>query len=362
MTGPPAPVAEVRTAVRRWLHAAVAADRLRPGDPPVTVACSGGADSLALAAATTFEAPRLGIGVAGVTVDHGLQAGSAERAEAVARQLTELGCDPVAVRRVQVGRNGGPEAAARTARYAALRSARPAGGWVLLGHTLDDQAETVLLGLGRGSGPRSLAGMRPVDRPWGRPLLGVRRHTTRAACAALGLPIWDDPHNADPRYTRVRLRSELLPLLDDVLAGGTAEALARSADLIRADVEALDEYAERALTELTEPTAELAETAEPNSIDAAALAALPTAVRRRVLRSWLADRGTGALTAAHLNAVDALVTDWRGQGPVDLPRGIRAVRRHGRLTTAVSGTVGRADPPRRAPDPLTTARPRSDQR
>ena len=227
-------MAAVRLAVRRLLA------ETRPAG--VLVACSGGADSVALAAATAFEAPRLGLPAGLVTVDHGLQAGSAGRAAAVAELGRRLGLDPVLVCPAEVGTAGGPEAAARTARYAALDAARGDRA-VLLGHTLDDQAETVLLGLGRGSGPRSVAGMRPVDGPWLRPLLGVRREQTRAACAAAELPVWDDPHNADPRFTRARLRAEVLPLLEDVLAGGAAEALARTAELLRDDLDALDELA-----------------------------------------------------------------------------------------------------------------------
>ena len=116
---------------------------------------------------------------------------------------------------------------------------------MLLAHTLDDQAETVLLGLGRGSGPRSIAGMRPCDPPWFRPLLAERRSVTHAVCAELGLPAWDDPHNHDRRFTRVRLRSEVLPLLEDVLDGGVAEALARTAAALREDTDALDGLADR---------------------------------------------------------------------------------------------------------------------
>ena len=145
---------------------------------------------------------------------------------------------------VEVGTAGGPEAAARTARYAALEAAR-GDAPVLLAHTLDDQAETVLLGLGRGSGARSIAGMRPYDPPWYRPLLGVRRSLTHAACAELGLTPWHDPHNADRRFTRVRLRTEVLPLLEDVLGGGVAEALARTATALREDTDALDDLADR---------------------------------------------------------------------------------------------------------------------
>jgi tRNA(Ile)-lysidine synthase len=177
-------------------------------------------------------------------VDHGLQDGSAGVAAGVAARLSAMGAR-VRVHRIEVRGPGGTEAAARTARYAALRAARPhPAAPVLLGHTLDDQAETVLLGLGRGSGARSMAGMRAWDEPWLRPLLDVRRTATRAACAAQDLPVWDDPHNADTRFTRVRLRHEVLPLLEDVLAGGVAGALARTATQLREDDEALTAVAD----------------------------------------------------------------------------------------------------------------------
>src|SRR6266568_4571332 len=234
--GPHPAVAEVRRAVRAAL----------PTEGCVLVACSGGGDSLALAAATAFECRDRAAAL--ITVDHGLQPGSADQAAAVAAVGYEMGFDPVEIVPVTVHAAGGPEAAARAARYAALDAAAEAlHATVLLGHTRDDQAETVLLGLGRGSGPRSIAGMRPLDPPWARPLLGVSRLTTVAACARLGLTPWTDPHNADPRFTRVRLRTEVLPLLEDVLSGGVAEALARTAAQVREDNDALDALARAAL-------------------------------------------------------------------------------------------------------------------
>jgi tRNA(Ile)-lysidine synthase len=297
--GPAPAVAEVRVAVRRLL------EQVRP--PGVMVACSGGADSVALAAATGFEAPKLGIPAGLITVDHGLQDGSATWAVETADLGRQLNLAPVVVETVEVGTTGGPEAAARTARYEAL--ARAAGDRaVLLAHTLDDQAESVLLGLGRGSGPRSIAGMRPVDGRWLRPLLGIRRTTTRAACAAERLPYRDDPHNADPRFTRSRLRAEVLPLLEDVLHGGVAEALARTAELLHDDLDALDALAS-ALT-------------RGGPLPADELARHPRAIRTRVLRNWVGV----PLAAGQLRALDALVSDWHGQGPVALPSG-RTVRR-----------------------------------
>jgi tRNA(Ile)-lysidine synthase len=318
--GPDPAVAAVRRAVRTVLTG-LAAPGAAAGPVRVLVACSGGADSVALAAAVAFEAAKLPVSAGLVTVDHGLQAGSDERAHTVADLGKRLGFEPARIMTVAVGTAGGPEAAARTARYAALAEAAAGGAYLLLGHTLDDQAETVLLGLGRGSGPRSVAGMRPVDPPWLRPLLGIRRATTAAACAAEGLSTWDDPHNADPRYTRVRLRREALPLLEDVLRGGVAEALARTAELIRADLDALDGIAAAI-------TADRCPECGADSLDVLTLAAQPAAIRTRVLRRWA---GAGPLTSAHLVALDALLTGWHGQGPVGLPGGCGAIRRHGRL-------------------------------
>ena len=207
------------------------------------------------------------------------------------------------------GSHGGPEAAARTARYAALEAARD-GLPVLVAHTLDDQAETVLLGLGRGSGARSIAGMRAHDPPWGRPLLGVRRTATLGACEELGLVPWQDPHNADPRFTRVRLRAEVLPLLEEVLGGGVAEALARTAIGLREDTETLDGLAARALAEVR------AGTGLDARLDVVRLADVPPGVRRRVIRRWLLDGGASTLTDGQIRGVDRLVVDWRGRGGV----------------------------------------------
>jgi tRNA(Ile)-lysidine synthase len=226
------------------------------------------------------------------------------------------------VHRVEVGGPGGTEAAARRARYAALRAARPhPAAPVLLGHTLDDQAETVLLGLGRGSGARSMAGMRAWDPPWSRPLLGVRRAVTVAACAALDLPVWDDPHNVDPRFTRVRLRHEVMPLLEDVLAGGVAAALARTAAQLREDDDALDALA----------TALVAEARDGDALRLEPLAAAPPAVRRRVLRAWVSASAVTTLTEVHLRAADVLAAHGPDRGGVALPGGLELVRERGRL-------------------------------
>jgi tRNA(Ile)-lysidine synthase len=324
--GPGVAVAEVRNAVRACLS------DLTGGDL-VLVACSGGADSLALAAATAFVAPRLDLRAGGVTVDHGLQPGSGERATGVAGLLARLGLDPVRSAAVTMPADGtarvGPEAAARVARYGVLDLAAEEHGAtaILLGHTLDDQAETVLLGLARGSGGRSLAGMPARRGRYRRPLLAVRRATTVAACAELGLAPWQDPHNRDPRFARARVRHQALPALEAALGPGVAEALARTASQLRADAECLDDLAFAESGQLR------GYGSDPAGLDVGWLRALPAAIRTRVLRDAAIMAGCphGALTAEHVDRIDALITDWHGQRWVDLPGGVQARRRDGRV-------------------------------
>lgn len=297
------------------------------GAGTVLVACSGGPDSLALAAAVAFEAPRLRLAAGAVVVDHGLQDGSAAVARQAADACARLGLDPVLVRRADVVPAGeGPEAAARSARYDALaRSADLAGAaLVLLGHTRDDQAEQVLLGLARGSGGRSLAGMPHRRGVFARPFLDLPRTVTAAACAAQGLIPWTDPHNADDRYARVRARA-VLAAAETALGPGVSSALARSAALLAADADALDEWADRAAGELGEG---------PWPVEA--LAALPAAVRGRVWRRLAAAAGCPAadVAAVHVGELDRLLTRWRGQGPVSLPGGLGGERRDGRIRIA----------------------------
>ncbi|QFG67615.1 tRNA lysidine(34) synthetase [Ornithinimicrobium pratense] len=364
MPGPPPAIAACRVAVRRWLT-----EERFPEGALVLVGCSGGADSLALLAATAFVAPRAGLRVGTVIVDHGLQPGSSRVADSVAvtaySLLTEQG--PVEVVGAQVEQTGaGPEADARRARYAAFgRTADRLGAMaLLLGHTLDDQAEQVLLGLARGSGARSLAGM-PRSRVLsdhsacsvgtcdvfgedfarvlsgrmacpvgggsesegggrvvlGRPLLGVSRAQTQDACAELGLVPWQDPHNEDPRFARVRVRRALADLEKD-LGPGLGRNLARTAALLRDDADALDEACEAAYRELGDP---------PWTVGR--LASLPRALRTRLWRRLALAAGSPGtdLTSEHLLAVDGLVTAWRGQGPLSLPGGVRAWRQGDRV-------------------------------
>lgn len=316
-------MAKVRHAVRTDL------DELSAGDK-ILVACSGGADSVALAFALAKEAPVSAISLSAITIDHGLQAGSADRAESTAQWLLGLGYSRVSVVKVVVGTEGGLEAAARDARYAALdKEADQTGAEAIyLGHSMDDQAESVLLGLGRGSGPRSIAGMERVSGAYRRPLLGLRRSQLRAACIEVAAPIWDDPHNEDDRFTRVRIRN-LMPTLDAALGGGVVEALARTAELMREDLAALDALA--------------APYADRIEADVAELDQLPTALRRRALRAMALRAGVpaGALNFDHLTRMDALIASWKGQGGIFLPGELTFTRKSGRLSFSSTRKVER---------------------
>lgn len=285
-------------------------------DSLLLVACSGGADSLALAAAVAFEAPRAGLRAGAVVVDHGLQPGSGEVAGRAAWQCRELGLSPVEVVAVSVREGGeGPEAAARVARYAALEQARVQhdAAAVLLAHSQNDQAETVLLGLTRGSGVRSLAGMQAVSGNLLRPLLGLSRETLVQACVDQGLDYWSDPHNFDERFTRVRIR-RLLSDLESNVGGGVTAALAKTA----AQLQELD-AALAALAGELEVSARLATAARALSYAVSAFAAAPAAVRKRALQLAAQRAGGRDLTSAHIEGLDALVTNWHGQKSLSLP-------------------------------------------
>ena len=303
--------------------------KLSSQDKHLLVACSGGADSLALAFAARYVAIRRSLDYAAVVIDHHLQDGSAEVAAGVQEQLDRLGYTDTMVTAVEVDHsaNVGPEAAAREARYRALDAeARARSATLLLGHTLDDQAETVLLGLARGSGSRSLAGMAPRSGHLLRPFLSLRRGTTEEACAELGLKPWEDPHNTDRRFTRVRVRETVLPTLETELGPGVAEALARTAELLRDETDLLDRLA-----------AETYRTAEglggTDTLDCAALESQPPALRRRILRLWLLAHGIGDISLRHISAVESLVIDWHGQKSIEVP-GAAVTRNAGRLSVA----------------------------
>jgi tRNA(Ile)-lysidine synthase len=307
-------VAAVRLGVRAVL------DELTPGST-VLVACSGGADSLALLSAAVFEARAQAVRVVGVTVDHQLQDGSADHAARVADQMRALGVDESVTATVSVTAQGvGPEAAARQARYDVLEelATRFDADQVLLGHTLDDQAETVLLGLARGSGGRSLSGMRRSFDVFRRPLLDVTRADTETACVTEGIEFWSDPHNSDEQFARVRVRTTVLPMLEEQLGPGVARTLARTADQLRADTSYLDAVADAALGEAV----------TDGGLAVERLSRMDVAVRGRVLRLAAVAAGSppGELFHEHVVALDRLVTHWHGQKGVDLPGHVRAVR------------------------------------
>ena len=312
-------MAEVRSAVADFLDRHPVSD-----DALVLVALSGGADSLALVAAVRFVAGKRGLRAGSIVVDHGLQSDSATVAERSADTARALGLDPVEVVSAVVGTEGGPEAAARAARYAVLRGAaeRLGAAMILTGHTRNDQAETVLLGLARGSGPGSLRGMSEFEDGIGRPLLDVTRETTRLAALAEGLDPWDDPQNADERFTRVRVRHTVLPVLDVELGPGIVDALARTASLVRDDDDALDLLATGMAHQVVGDN--------PVSFAAADVASRPRALRTRIIRI-AAKRAWGTtLTNVQTHAIDALLVDWHGQGPLDVTGG-SVVRHDGRV-------------------------------
>ena len=328
---------DTRLAARRAL--AGIASAAGPGARPlVLVALSGGADSLALAAAVAHEARGAGVRAGAVVIDHQLQSGSAAVAARADEAARLLGLDPVLQERVDVSGAGGPEAAARDARYAALEAAalRLGAAAVLTAHTRDDQAEQVLLGLARGSGLRSLAGI-PSERllaggvalvrPFLREKPAIVRTTTERACEQQGLEFWRDPHNVDTQFTRVRVRTEVLPELERQLGPGVAAALARTADLAREDAAALEQWAEAA--------AALFVPAGNGSFAApiASLRVLPAAVLQRAVRRVAKEAFGAHLGREHALAITALVTDWSGQGPVSVP-GTRAQRLDGELVLA----------------------------
>ena len=309
---------ELRNAVRPFL------ENLTAGDCAL-VAVSGGADSLALAYALIKEAPDLAINLIAVTVDHQLQSGSADQAVKVQVALKAMGYQEVIIEKVSVKEKSGLEADARTARYAALDAVAHAYGatQIFLGHTRDDQAETVLLGLARGSGTRSLAGMAVINGKYARPFLQLTREQTVKACQEAKLNPWSDPHNENAKFSRVRVRNSVLPVMESEIGPGIAAALARSAAILRDDADALDEMAQAVISRV-----------DLKDLECAALAELPRAIRSRVLRAaiYAAGAPSGTLSADHLSAVESLVTSWHGQGEVSLPGGVKVSRISGRLS------------------------------
>jgi tRNA(Ile)-lysidine synthase len=308
----------IRSAVRECLSSCSAGDT-------VLVAVSGGADSLALAAALLPEAKNMLVNLVGVTIDHQLQESSGEQATKVMTQLSKLGIAQVEIVKVEVELVDGLEASARRARYSALDAAakRYSAKLVFLGHTLNDQAESVLLGLARGSGARSLSGMARCTGIYCRPLLEITRSQTLAACSENNLTPWVDPHNSDLRFARVRVRTDALPKLEESIGPGITEALARSADLLRDDADALDAW-----------TTQVAADLDLSDLEITTLSELPKAVRTRLLRKAIYAAGApmGSITAEHVASVEAFVTSWHGQGACSLPGGVKVSRISGRLS------------------------------
>jgi len=306
----------LRQAVKPWLEKATAR---------ILIGVSGGADSLALAIATYQEASHHGVEVIAVVIDHDLQDGSDKIAQNTAESLKKIGIVNIEIVRIHVEMIDGLEASARRARYAAFEAAiaKHSPDYFFLAHTKNDQAENVLLGLARGSGTRSLSGMAEENGIYIRPILHVDRSTTEDVCRENNLTPWTDPQNSDESYARVRVRRNVLPILENNLGPGVVDALARSARIFREDADALDQYAD-----------DLVETMGSTNLDAELLARLPKAVRSRVLRRVIFTAGApnGSITADHLAAVEALVTEWHGQGEVSLPGGVKVGRISGRLS------------------------------
>ena len=311
-------IVEIRNAVKAHLA------KLEAGDS-VLVAVSGGADSLALAYAVLKESAPNAIRTLAVTIDHQLQENSGQQAENVSQQLHEMGYTKVFIEKVEVNTESGIEAGARNARYQAITelAEREKVTKVLLGHTRDDQAETVLLGLARGSGTRSMSGMAFDTGLFVRPLLSITRQQTEKACAEVNLKIWNDPHNLNTEFSRVKVRLHVLPVMEENLGPGISAALARSAALLRDDADALDDIAQQEVAQLN-----------LSDLDCEKLSALPRAIRTRILRTALYSSGapSSSISADHVASVEALVTSWRGQGALSLPGGVKVERISGRLS------------------------------
>ena len=297
-----------------------------PGDR-ILLAVSGGADSLLLAAATNLEASKVGIQLHALVVDHQLQNGSGDVAASAQKKLIGLGITEVKVAQVLVSNNsgnGGMEAAARSARYKALddEADRIGAVAIFLGHTEDDLAETVLLGLARGSGTRSLSGMAFHVGRYVRPFLELTRAQVLAACKESGIEFWSDPQNEDSSFARVRVRNEILPRMEKEIGPGISKALARTSRILREDADALDLIAGDLFATLVDPT----------QIPIELISELPSAVRKRVIKRAIEAMGAPTLTAEQIQEVDALIGAWKGQGAVALAGGITVRRDSGRLT------------------------------
>ena len=304
---------EGRRAVRPHLADISIGDR-------ILVGVSGGADSLALAISLHAESEDRQLHIIPVILNHNLQSDSREIAERTLVTLNSLNITGGIIRDLQVEITDGLEASARRARYAEFTKVAEEFGAdaIFLAHTHNDQAETVLLGLARGSGGKSLQGMAPRNGYYHRPFLNLTRATTEEICRENGAEFWSDPHNDSEEFLRVKVRKKLLPYMEELIGPGIADALVRTATILRQDGEALDEIAN----------------SYTGGLDCANLAALPIAIRSRVLRAaiYAAGAPSGSISADHLAPVEALVTEWNGQGATSLPGGVKVERISGRLS------------------------------
>lgn len=305
-------MANARRAVQHCLDHA---PRPIPPDSLVHIAVSGGPDSLALAVASSFVVPRAGHHVEAVIVDHGLQSGSGEVAATAAKTVESLGITAHVVA-VDIDDSGNIEARAREARYEALDQMADQRGAaaILLGHTLDDQAETVLLGLTRGSGPASIQGMPEYSGRYWRPFLGLTRQETCSVCEDAGVTWWDDPHNSDDRFVRPRIRHHVMPVLEQHLGPGVAQALVRTGMLVGRDRVELDAQA-RALADTFGDGVRL------GRIPRGALHDVPLAIASRAVRI-VAEESIGShLDYHHTVAVVDFMTGKSGPSPIEIPGG-----------------------------------------
>jgi tRNA(Ile)-lysidine synthase len=311
---------EIRHAVREVL-----ASHTKPGQK-LLIAVSGGADSLALVSAALFEAKKLELQVATVTIDHGLQKASARVTEQTLEKLHQIGITEAWSKKVKVGSRGGPEAAARDARYKALESVRiqSQSDFIVLGHTANDQAETVLLGLTRGSGAKSLSGMSARSDRLLRPILSIERKTTEQFCKDERISPWQDPQNKDLKFLRVRMRRVILPFLEKQLGKGIFGNLIRTSSQLQEDDQYLSSISDKAFKKLAKTSSRTV------TLDQPGLAKLSAAVRNRVIKSAI-DYFEVDSSRAHVLAVVDLVLNWHGQKPLALP-GVR-VERKGKIIT-----------------------------
>jgi tRNA(Ile)-lysidine synthase len=299
----------------------------------VLVGCSGGADSLALAWTTLVVGKRLELKTGAVIVDHQLIPESNSVALNAKKQCEELGIQEVIIKKVNVEQNHeGLEAAARIARYEAFENVlhETNAQAILLAHTQDDQAETVLMRLTRGSGAKSLSGMAQVSGKYLRPFLHLRKKLVHDSLDLIGLKAWQDPANTDHQFLRVKVRHELMPKIVEVLGESAISSLDKTSQLLRVDNQALEELAQQFFDSQKD--------VKTNGLEISELEKLPEAIRTRVLRIFAIASGVhpGPFSFEHIEAIDALVKNWHGQGNVDLPGFIQATRVDGSLRFVAS--------------------------